>query len=120
MHAGDGDAVLQPHQFGQHLGALDHRNMQPARFGDFGIIIAMAELVTTTSAPAMFSAAWPSKSVRPELPAAAVTAELLQVGAGDPVAEVQQHFGDAAHADAADAHEMNALNFGKHENLILG
>ena len=32
-----------------------------------------------------------------------------QVGAGNGVAERQQHFGDAAHADAADAHQMNAL-----------
>ena len=38
----------------------------------------------------------------------------LQVGAGNLVAEVQQHLGDAAHADAADADEMHALNFGKH------
>ena len=40
----------------------------------------------------------------------------LEVGAGNLVAEVQQHLGDAAHANAADTYEMNALNFGKHEN----
>ena len=39
----------------------------------------------------------------------------FQVRAGNLVAEVQQHLGDAAHADAADTDEMNALNFGKHE-----
>jgi hypothetical protein len=32
----------------------------------------------------------------------------LQVGAGDGVAEVEQHLGDAAHADAADADEVDA------------
>ena len=42
----------------------------------------------------------------------------FQVGAGDLVAEVQQHLGDAAHADAADADEMNALNFGEHESQL--
>src|SRR6185436_17191589 len=31
------------------------------------------------------------------------------VGAGDPVAEGEQHLGDAAHADAADAHEVDVL-----------
>jgi hypothetical protein len=41
----------------------------------------------------------------------------LQVGAGDLVAEVQQHLGDAAHADAADADEMDALNFCKHAGI---
>ena len=40
----------------------------------------------------------------------------LQIGAGNLVAEIQQHLGDTAHADAADADEMNALNFGKHRS----
>jgi hypothetical protein len=40
----------------------------------------------------------------------------LQVRAGNFVAEIQQHLGNAAHADAADAHEMYALNFGEHIN----
>ena len=38
----------------------------------------------------------------------------MEVGSGDFVAEVQQHLGDAAHADASDADEVNALNFGEH------
>ena len=43
-----------------------------------------------------------------------VTEEHFQIGAGDLVAEIQQHFGDAAHADAADAYEMDALDLGEH------
>src|SRR6202030_107448 len=31
------------------------------------------------------------------------------VGAGDGITESQKHFGDAAHADAADAYQVNAL-----------
>ena len=38
----------------------------------------------------------------------------LEVGAGNFVAEGQQHLGDAAHADPADAHEMDTLDFCKH------
>src|SRR5947209_2165291 len=38
----------------------------------------------------------------------------LKVRAGNLVAEVQQDFGNTAHADAADAYEMDALDFGKH------
>ena len=34
----------------------------------------------------------------------------LEVGAGDRVAEVQQHLGDAAHAGAADADEVHVLD----------
>ena len=46
-----------------------------------------------------------------------VTEDRLQIGAGNLVAEVQQHLGNAAHADAADADKMNSLNFGKHKKL---
>ena len=49
-----------------------------------------------------------------------MTAEDAEIGAGDLVAEVEQHFGDAAHADAANADEMNALNFRKHGEIFLG
>jgi hypothetical protein len=38
----------------------------------------------------------------------------LQVGARDFVAEIQQDFGNAAHADATDAYKMNALDLGEH------
>src|ERR1019366_713760 len=37
-----------------------------------------------------------------------------QIGACDLVAEVEQHLGDAAHAAAADADEMDTLNFVLH------
>ena len=39
------------------------------------------------------------------------------VGAGDPVAHVDQDLGDAAHADAADPHEMDLLIFLEHHEL---
>ena len=39
-----------------------------------------------------------------------------KVGPGNPVAKIQQHLGNPAHADAADAYEMYALNLGEHEN----
>ena len=38
----------------------------------------------------------------------------LEIRAGDLVSEVEEDLGDAAHADAPDAHEMDTLNFGKH------
>jgi hypothetical protein len=44
---------------------------------------------------------------------------MSQVGAADAVAKGEQHFGNAAHANAADAYEMNALNLGKHKDLIV-
>ena len=58
--AGDGDAVFQAHQFGQQFAARDDRELQTARFLDFGIAASTAELTTRAFAPATFSAAWPS------------------------------------------------------------
>ena len=43
----------------------------------------------------------------------------LQIGAGNLVAEIEQHLGNAAHADAADAYKMNTLNFGEHKIKFL-
>src|ERR1700722_2797520 len=37
-----------------------------------------------------------------------------KIGPGNLIPEIQQHLGNTTHADAADAHAMNALNLGKH------
>ena len=37
VHAGDGDAVFEAHQLGQHLGALNDGNLAGARLDYFGI-----------------------------------------------------------------------------------
>ena len=36
-----------------------------------------------------------------------------KVGTGNLIAEVEQYLGDTAHADTADAYEMDALDFGE-------
>src|ERR1700723_521942 len=41
---------------------------------------------------------------------------MLPIRAGNLVAKIQQHLGDPTHADAANAHEMYALNLAEHEN----
>ena len=43
---------------------------------------------------------------------------LPEVGAGHREAEVEKHFGYAAHAYAADADEMDVLNLVKHLSCI--
>ena len=56
----------------------------------------------------------PSKMVAPRDGQTLGDRGTFQIGAGDLVAEIQQHLGNAAHADAADAYEMDALDFGEH------
>ena len=43
----------------------------------------------------------------------------LQVRAADLIAQIQQHLGDAAHANAADSDEVQVLRLKKHFNLVL-
>ena len=47
------------------------------------------------------------KTVAPSPASRSVTAECMQVAAADGETQVQQHLGDAAHADAADGHQMD-------------
>ena len=73
-----------------------------------------ADEITTTCGVVMFSARWPMKISPPRLPEPLRGVRLLQVRSRDLVPEVQEHLGDAAHADAADADEMDMLNFFEH------
>ena len=78
MHAGDGDAVFQAHQFGEHLCALDQRDVLRVCFVTSGLSREIAELVTTTSAPATFSARCPMNMVAPSLASRSVTADAFR------------------------------------------
>ena len=72
-----------------------------------GLSRRTAEEVTTTSASRTLAAAWPTLDAAAERGEAAGGVGGLEVGAGDGVAEVEEHLGDAAHADAADADEVD-------------
>ena len=107
VRAGDGDAAFQPHQLGQHLGAPHHRQALRARGDQFGIValdggghhhhVGAVEVLGLVADGDLD----------------ALVAQALDVGAvGDVravhgVAEIGQHLGDAAHADAADADEVD-------------
>ena len=43
----------------------------------------------------------------------------LQVGSADGIAQIEQHFGDAAHADSSDPGEVKMLNTKKHFINVL-
>ncbi len=105
----DRDAVLEPHQLGQHLGARDDRHAALSRHLHLYVVardgggvhdhmrpLDVAGLVADEDLGAQ--ALEPLHGLAPPL-----------VRARDPVAEVQQHLGDAAHPDAADAHEVDLL-----------
>ena len=68
------------------------------------------EVTTTCGARRRARRRGPRRRARPSAARRSVDGERLQVGAGDRVAEVQQHLGDAAHAGAADADEVDVLD----------
>ena len=72
-----------------------------------GCPVLIAEEMTTTSAPSRLSAACPSKIRAPRSSSRSVILERFQVRALHRVAEVEQHLGDAGHADPADSDEMD-------------
>ena len=108
VRAGDGDAAAEAHQFGQHLGARHDRDALRARLHQFGIVAldrarhhdAVGTEHVGRGVAAMHGGA--------ELREPARDGVVGGVRARHLVAERAQHFGNAAHADAADADEMHA------------
>jgi hypothetical protein len=66
--------------------------------------------VTTASAPAMWFASWPTCHADAQRGQALQGGAVALVAAGDAVAQVVQDLGDAAHAGAADADEVDVLD----------
>ncbi|MNT06440.1 hypothetical protein D3C72_1411050 [compost metagenome] len=110
MRAGYRDATLQAHQLRQHDGTRHHGDTRGPRGDHFGVVArhrggrddgGRARDVAGHVADGDLHAQ-PSQAAR--------NRRLVQVGPADRVAQVEQHFGNAAHARAADAYEMDMLN----------
>ena len=107
MRAGDRDALLQPHQLGEHLGAAHHGDAPCARRDHFDV------LALDRRGDDDDRDAFDVGGVLPVVDGHALAAQPLHIrGLGDVgalhlVAEVDQKLGDAAHADAADADEVD-------------
>src|SRR5262245_60713230 len=122
VRSADGDAVFQPHQFGQHLRARDDRDLALVRFRYFGVVgsdrrrrdhdvraLDVCRFVAFVNRGAQVLETLGERGK-------------LGVRAGDGVAESKQNFGDAAHTDAANAHQVYALKIPErnhHENFPL-
>jgi len=107
MGARNRDGPFKAHQFGKHVGALDHRDMTRARGGDFRIVALdrgrndhrvcafdVLRLVADHHRHALVAQALNIGPVR-------------NVRAAHIVTERPHHIGDAAHADAANADKMH-------------
>ena len=108
VRAGHGDAAAEAHQLGEHFRARHDRDALRARLDQFGVVgldraghhDAIGADDVRRGVAAMDAGAQRRQPARGRV--------VGVVGAGHLVAERAQHFGDAAHADAADADEMHA------------
>ena len=113
VRAGHSNSIFQPHQFRKHLRARNHRNFAFVRFDDFGIVrfyrgrshddvrtIRVRSLVTLENGRAEILQAFGDR-------------RRFYVGTRYGIAKREQHFSNAAHADAADTDQVNALKITK-------
>ena len=108
--AGNGDAALQPHQFGQHQCARHDGDFLLARGDDFGIGFLHGSRSHHRIGVGDVFAGMVVMDARAQTCQPLRHRVVGQIGAGYCIAQVQQHLGDAAHADAADAHEVDMFD----------
>ena len=109
MGAGDRDAVLETHQLGQHLGARNRRDLALARELDLDVVARDGRRVDDHVGALDVRRLMADEDLRAELGESLDGVAAFLVGAGHPVAEVQQDLGDPGHAAAADPDEVDLL-----------
>jgi hypothetical protein len=105
--------LLQAHQLGQHHGARHDRNMFFAGGDHFRIVgLHRGRRHHRVGAFDVFGGMAAACTLRAEIrPGARVARYCCRGRSRTRIAEVEQHLGDAAHAAAADADEMDVLDF---------
>ena len=110
VRAGNGDALLEPHQFSQHQGARHHGNFLLARGHYLGVVRLDRrrghDRIGAVDVRCRVADARRDAQPLESLQRCAVR----QVRARNTVAQVEQHLGDAAHARAADTDKMDVTN----------
>ena len=113
VSAADGDAVFEAHEFGEHFGA---RNDGYFAFDHFGIVGFDGggdhDYVRAFDVSCFVAFV----NCRAQILQAFGDGGRLGVRAGDRVAESEKDFGDAAHADTADADQMYALKISERDH----
>ena len=110
MGAGNRDAALESHQFGQHQCPRHDRDVSFPSGNDFRIVLIDCGRGHDRIGPANIFRRVPERHFRAQAGEALRCGIRSEIGAGHRVAEVDQHFGNAAHAAAADSDEMDILD----------
>ena len=114
MHAGNGDAVFEAHELGEHFGTLNDGDFVGVGFEDLGIHGIDGGACDDHSGPGDVAGVVAFIDGGAEVGEAVSDGAAAQIGAGDLYAEVQQDLGNAAHPDSTDADEVRVLGGCKH------
>ena len=122
VRPGDADAVLEPHDLGEHLGAADDRDLPRCASTTSGLSGRHGRGIDDrVHIRFEVGGVVPDMDCRrPDPSAAPCCRSPAPVGPGDREPLVDQDFGDAAHPDAADADEVQRSNRREHDILVLG
>ena len=110
MRAGHGHALFQPHQLGQHLGPANDGNAPRPRLDHFGIIALHGGRNDDHRRAAEIGLVMADEDGRALLAQALDVGVVAQVRALNLMAKVEKHLGDARHANAADADEVDGAD----------
>src|SRR2546426_690416 len=106
MSAGNGDAVFQASELGQHFSSRNHRNLPSLRFLNFWIVGTHRRRGNDDMSVSNVFAHVARKDGCPTLFKALGDSRQAHIRTGHFVSEVEQDLSDAAHADAADPDKM--------------
>ncbi len=107
VRAGDGDAGTKAHDLRQHLGTTHQRQAERARGVEFGIARLHRRRIDHGMRTLQVVHAVADEDGNAQLAQTPDAGAFRDVGALNLVAEIVHDFGDAAHADPADADEMD-------------
>ena len=114
MGATDGDRLAKTHQLGQHLGAPHDRQETLARGGKLGIAALDRGRDDNDFRRAEIGRVMTDGDIDALFPQPGDIGILGLIGPLDRIAEIDEHFGDAAHPDAADTNEMDRPDIRRH------
>ena len=111
VRAGDGDAALEAHELGEHFGAAHDRNASLARCCELRIVALDRGRDDDDRRAAEVGRVVADENRRAVLAQALHVGVVARVRTLHVVAEVDENLGDARHADAADADEVDGADF---------
>src|SRR5206468_8479145 len=117
--AGNGDAVLEPHQLGEHFRPRDHGDPALARHLDLNVVARDGRGVHDDVGALPMGGLVAGEDLVAETLQALDGLATPAVRAADAVAHVEHHLGDSAHPGSADAHEVNLPVLFEHDSHAL-